>query len=92
MDIIFHGNHNSEEVAEGLADVLRLFKARYHIEQFREIHLSVTLVDEYGDDVELVDSQTSQPYRVFEVCRKGQELSHGRKSPFLKLVVDNSKL
>ena len=90
MDIIFQGKHNSEEAAESLASVLRLFKDRYHIEQFREIHLTVTLVDEYGDDVELVDSETSQAYRSFEVCRKGDELSCGKKKAFLKLVVDNT--
>lgn len=92
MDIIFQGLHNTEEAAESLLSVLRLFRERYHIEQFREIHLAVTLVDEQGEDVELVDSDTSQVYRVFEVYRKGHELSTGRVNrPSLQLVVDNTR-
>lgn len=92
MDIIFQGMHNTEEAAENFLSVLRLFKERYHIEQFREIHLTVTLVDEQGEDVELVDTDTSQIYRVFEVYRKGHELSTGRVTrPALQLVVDNTR-
>jgi len=92
MDIILQGEHNTEETAESLLSVLRMFKERYHISQFREIHLAVTLVDEHGDDVELVDSETAQTYRVFEVFRNGQELTAGRKSrPMLQLVVDNTR-
>lgn len=91
MDIIFQGNHNSEEAAESLLTVLRLFKERYHIEQFREMHLTVTLVDEQGDDVELVDSETSQTYRTFEVYRKGYELTGRRGQAMLQLVVDNTR-
>lgn len=92
MDIIFQGNHSSEEAAENLLSVLRLFKDRYQIGQFREMHLTVTLMDDNGDDVELVDSETNQVYRVFEVYRKGSELASGRKNPpVLKLVVDNTR-
>ncbi|MGQ3892391.1 hypothetical protein [Legionella sp. CNM-4043-24] len=92
MDIIFQGMHDTEEVAENFLSVLRLFKERYQIEHFREIHLTVTLVDGQGEDVELVDSETSQVYRVFEVYRKGYELSTGRVNrPSLQLVVDNTR-
>lgn len=90
MDIIFQGKHNGDEAVESLASVLRLFKERYHIEQFREIHLSVTLVDEYGDDVELVDSETDQVYRTFEVYRDDRQLSVRQNRSLLKLVVDNA--
>lgn len=91
MDIIFQGNHNSEEAAESLLSVLRLFKDRYQISQFREIHLTVTLVDDVGEDVELVDSESGKVYRVFEVYRKGCELSTGRRNhAVLELVVDNT--
>jgi hypothetical protein len=91
MDIIFQGKHNSEEMAENFLSVLRLFKERYHIEHYHEIHLTVTLVNEQGEDVELVDSETSQVYRVFEVHRTGYELSTGRTNrPVLQLVVDNT--
>ncbi|KTD31082.1 MULTISPECIES: hypothetical protein [Legionella] len=90
MDIIFRGDHNSEEAAESLLSVLRLFKERYKIGNFREMHLSVTLVDEQGDDVELVDSETSQAYRIFEVHRKGYELEGRKGQPMLRLVVNNT--
>jgi hypothetical protein len=91
MEIIFQGQHNSDEAAESLASVIRLFKERYHIGQFREMHLSVTLVDEQGEDVELVDSDTEQAYRTFQVQRESN--SHVRRAlgrPHLKLVVDNT--
>lgn len=90
MEIIFQGRHDSDEAAESLVGVLRLFKERYHIGQFREMHLSVTLVDEQGEDVELVDSETAQAYRIFEVYRQGQELTQRTGRPMLKLVVDNT--
>lgn len=90
MEIIFQGRHDSDEAAESLVSVLRLFKDRYHIGQFREMHLSVTLVDEQGEDVELVDSETAEAYRIFEVYRQGQELARGTGRPMLKLVVDNT--
>lgn len=91
MDIIFQGKHNTEEAVDNLISVLRLFQERYHISQFREMHLTVTLVDEQGDDVELVDSETTQPYRAFEVYREGCEFTRRSKLPMLKLVVDNTR-
>ena len=90
MEIIFQGKHDSTEAVESLQSIIRLFKDRYHISQFREMHLTVTLVDDAGDDVELVDSQTAQAYRVFEVHREGYELSGREGDPVLKLVVDNT--
>jgi hypothetical protein len=91
MEIIFQGKHNSEEAAESLLSVLRLFKDRYKIVHFREMHLSVTLVDEQDNDVELIDSQTDQAYRRFEVYRNGYELDGRKGEPLLKLVVDNTR-
>lgn len=92
MDIIFQGLHNSEEAAESLLSVLRLFKERYHIENFREMHLSVTLVNDLNEDVELVDNETAKTYRVLEVQRHGCELTTGRRtSPMLQLVIDNTR-
>jgi hypothetical protein len=91
MDIILQGEHSGDEAAQSLARVLQLFKERYHIAQFREIHLTVTLMDEQGDDVELVDSESNQAYRVFEVYRQGYELNDKKESPVLKLVVDNTR-
>jgi molecular chaperone GrpE (heat shock protein) len=91
MDIILQGQHNSDEAVESLERVLQLFKERYQINDYREIHLTVTLVDDQGDEVELVDSDTNQPYRIFEVYRKGYELSGRKGIPLLQLVVDNTK-
>jgi len=92
MEIIFQGLHDSDEAAESLLGVIRLFKERYQIEQFREMYLMVTLVDEYGDDVELVDNETNQVYRTFEVYREGYELQRRKQCclPLIKLVVDNT--
>ncbi|MBA2709293.1 MAG: hypothetical protein H0U57_01675 [Tatlockia sp.] len=91
MDIIFQGMHNSEEAAESFLSVLRLFKGRYQIDHFREMHLTVTLVNDQGEDVELIDSETSQVYRIFEVYRKGYELNGRHGQPMLQLVVDNTR-
>jgi len=90
MEIIFHGGHDSEEAEDSLASIIRLFKERYHIGKFREMHLSVTLVDDQGEDVELVDSETSEAFRVFEVYRSESELPKIQKRPIMKLVVDNA--
>lgn len=92
MDIILQGEHSGDEAAQSLERVLQLFKERYHIAAFREIHLTVTLIDDQGDDVELVDSESNQAYRVFEVYRQGYELAGKQRStPILQLVVDNTK-
>ncbi len=91
MDIIFQGMHNSEEAAESFLSVLRLFKDRYQIDHFREMHLTVTLVNDHGEDVELIDSETSQAYRIFEVYRTGYELDGLKGQPMLHLVVDNTR-
>lgn len=91
MDIILQGRHSGEEAAQSLARVLELFKERYHIAGFREIHLTVTLIDEQGDDVELVDSESNQAYRIFEVYRQGYELNGKKGTPVLQLVVDNTR-
>ncbi|HAW6244908.1 TPA: hypothetical protein JL724_000896 [Legionella pneumophila] len=90
MDIILQGQHNAIETVESLERVLKLFKERYQVDGFREIDLTVTLVDEQGDEVELVDSDTNQPYRIFEVYRKGYELAGRKGIPMLQLVVDNT--
>lgn len=91
MDIILQGQHNSDEAVESLERVLKLFKDRYHINAYNEIHLTVTLVDDQGDIVELVDSESNEAYRVFEVYREGYELAGRHGIPLLQLVVDNTK-
>lgn len=91
MDIILKGAHSGEEIAQSLARVLALFKERYHIAGYREIHLTVTLVDERGDEVELVDNESNQAYRIFEVYRQVYELDGKIEGPKLKLIVDNTR-
>lgn len=91
MDIILQGQHNDKELLESVKNVLGLFKERYHIHDFTEIHLTVTMVDEQGDVVELVDSESNQAYRTFEVYRQGYELNGRHGLPALQLVVDNTK-
>ena len=93
MEIILQGNLDNEATVKSLSSVLQLFKDRYHILSFREVHLHVTLVDERGDDVELIDSQTNEVYRVFEVRQQSQELSTNTKphaASSIHLVVDNT--
>lgn len=91
MDIIFQGNHDSDEAVKSLVGVIQLFCDRYNIHEFREMHLSVTLVDQSGADVELYDSETNEAYRVFEIYRQNQEAKRRVVRPELKLVVDNKK-
>lgn len=91
MDIILQGEHSSEEMVESLAKVLQLFKERYQVENFHEIHLTVSLLDNQGDEVELIDSESNQAYKIFEVYREGYELMGKRGVPMLQLVVDNTQ-
>ncbi len=88
MEIIFHGRHDSDDATESLLGIIRMLNERYHIDGFREMHLSVTLVDDSGVDVELVDSDTQEAYRIFEVFRQGHEVQRYKGRPALKLVVD----
>jgi hypothetical protein len=73
MEIIIDGRHDLEQASEQLTHVLQLFKERYHIDHFRELRLSLTLVDAVGEDVELIDSETDQVYRYFEVHQNADE-------------------
>lgn len=94
MDIIFKGKHSGEELVKSLSSVMALFKEKYHVPHVREVHLTVTLVDEMGQDVELVDNQNSTVYRIFEVYREDKcfrGLEDSQRASFMKLVVDNTK-
>ena len=90
MDVILQGQHTGEEIVMSLQRVLHLFKERYQIEGFSEIHLNLTLIDKQGDEVELIDSESRRTYRIFEVYREGYELSGRKGIPLLQLVVDNT--
>jgi len=91
MDIILQGLHTSKETVDTLNNVLKLFKERYAIEGYREIHVTMTLVDKEGNDVELVDTNTAEVYRYFEVFRSKQDLKAKANSSKLKLVIDNTR-
>tara|TARA_B110000879_G_C11115249_1_gene489228 strand:- start:10 stop:288 length:279 start_codon:yes stop_codon:yes gene_type:complete len=92
MQVIFQGEQNSDETAESVANIIKLFKERYGIHQFREFKLSMVLMDEQGDDIELVDNRTSEVFRIFEVYKSGHAIKpvSSNSTPMLKLVVDNT--
>lgn len=90
MEIILKGEHKGDEAAASIKKVLTLFSERYQVYSFTEIHFSVTLMDEEGEVVELIDSESNQVYRVFEVFRDGHELNGRKGVPLLQLVVDNT--
>lgn len=92
MQIMFHGNQSAEEAAESLLSILKLFKERYGIGHYREMHLNLTLLDTEGHDVELVDASTSEVLGLFEVYKSGEiQQAHNDERPMLRLVVDNTK-
>ena len=92
MDIILNGKYSTQKTADNLKNILILFKNRYHIKAFREIRLSVTLVNSDGDDVELIDTDTEQVYRVLEIHQQNNVLpKHKRHIPSaLHLAIDNT--
>lgn len=88
MEIIFHGRHDSTQATESLAGIIAMLEKRYQIGVFREMHLSITLVDETGEDVELVDTETDEAYRVLEVYQQSKHIPKKKGRPDLKLVID----
>lgn len=91
MEVIIQGQQSSEQVVESLLSIVRMFSEHYGIEHFRQVHLSMTLVDNQGDDIELVDSQTQEVFRVFEISKPNNEPRLIHAKPYLKLVVDNTR-
>ncbi len=92
MQVIFKGEQNTSETVESLQNIIKLFRERYGICNFRELKLSMVLMDSQGDDIELVDSRTTEVFRVFEVYKSGESIKpiSSLKTPELKLVVDNT--
>ncbi len=88
MEIIFHGRHDSNQATENLTGIIEMLKKRYKIGAFREMHLSITLVDSTGEDVELVDSETDEAFRVMEVYQQYKHVPKRKGRPDLKLVVN----
>lgn len=90
MEIIFQGRYDNEDAIKTLMGMIRLLESRYQIKGFHEMSLSVTLLDAQGIDVELIDAETEQAFRVFEVYRQRDAVKRSEK-PVIELVVDNSK-
>lgn len=86
MEIIFHGKHDGMEAGDSLSGIIEMLTKRYNIGGFREMHLSVTLLDESGVDVELVDSETDEAFRIFEVYLQSTDVPKKVKRPNLKLI------
>ena len=93
MIIHFDGTHDNKEVEEGLASMLQIFKERYQICRYREIHLNFTLVDEQGFDLELVNEATQEPLTQFNICTSDrvEVLASKPSATNLRLVVDNTR-
>jgi len=97
MDVIFKGKHTVGEAAESILSILKMFKDKYGIVNFRNIKLQASLLDHEGKIIDLVDAETSETLTVFEVY-KAEELpleekkhKHKHKHKHLRLVVDNTK-
>ena len=88
MEIIFHGRHDSNQATENLTNIIEMLKDRYKIGAFREMHLSITLVDATGEDVELFDTDTDEAFRVMEVYQQSKHVPQKKGRPDLRLVVN----
>jgi hypothetical protein len=91
MEIIFHGQQDWEKSQENIMGIIQMLHDQYKITHLREIHISLTLMDEEGFDVELIDTETNETYRVMEVFRNHLDYQKVRQASSLKLVVDNTK-
>lgn len=67
MKIKFRGQHNAEEVVESLAAILNMFEEQYSVIEFNDIKISLTLVNDVGEEVELIDASTSEVFEMLEV-------------------------
>lgn len=74
MKIKFQGAHKTDEVIDSLAAVLRLFEEQYGVGDFTEIKLNLTLVNDTGEEVELIDAGTSEVFDVLEVHKSFEDM------------------
>ena len=86
MEIVFHGEHGHADIAVVIEDVLNLLNARWSVESFKDLHLSLTLVDHLGFEIDLIDSNTGHDLRVMNVYPHDHCYVQKRKLPNLKLV------
>lgn len=86
MDIRFHGQLTQEHTLSGLQEVFQLLVERYQVQRFKEVHVSLILVDAQGFEVDLVDSDTHQTLRVLDVDRREKTSIKKRSKVALRLV------
>ncbi len=67
MKIKFRGQHSAEEVLESLAAIMRMFDEQYSVLHFNDIKISMTMINDAGEEVELIDASTSEVFEVLEV-------------------------
>jgi hypothetical protein len=66
MKIKFQGEHTSQEVVESLSAILQMLAEQYHIKDFSDIKLNMTLIRS-GEAVELMDPDTGEIFDILEV-------------------------
>ena len=86
MEILFHGEHAHSDIAVAIENVLNLLHTRWSVESFKDLHMSLILVDDCGFEVELIDSHTKQDLRVMNIYKHDDGYIKQRKIPRLKLV------
>jgi len=86
MDILFHGEHAHSDIAAAIENVINLLHDRWHVQSFKDLHVSLVLVDESGFEIELIDSVTQQDLRVMNIYKHDHSYVQQRKFPQLKLV------
>ena len=93
MRIKFHGQQSNDEVVESVMSMMKLFKDRYGIADFQEMDLDMTLLNQQGEEVELIDANTSEVLEIFEIYKSVNDIKNPRPKtqPKLQLVVDNTK-
>ena len=91
MHIIFKGKQSTGELADSMLSILKIFNSRYGIRNFNEINLHVTLLDDKNKIVELIDAETSEPIRIFEVSKVAPSEENDSAPSYLNLIVDNTK-
>ncbi len=74
MKIKFQGTHKADEVVDSLTAILRLFEEQYGVGEFSQIKLHVALINDKGEEVELIDSNTSEVFDVLEVHKNLDEV------------------
>ena len=76
MQVKFQGQYTIEEAAESLLSIVKMFEDRYGVQDFSSLQLDVTLLNNEGEEVEIIDANTSEVLDVFEVHRSPTAVNH----------------